>query len=241
MATGTVKTEIKNNKFLEKVKSTMKNKNYVIYTAPYILNIIGIRSKTRNANLFDDRMVVFYNDDKGNEIILSKNGNKEYYDITTDPGYSSLGYVEPFHNNKTDLARNKYKPNMWKSGCAILKEGQYIDCWQISIHKDYEAICQLQSDSNKGQGKVIVYRDKNKDKVLDTNVSTECGFFDIDIHKPWKTCQTKQVEVYNISAGCQVLADPNDFKKLLSNAKLQVTKGNKKYFSYTLLLEEELL
>lgn len=111
MATGTMNTEIKNNKLLEKVKSTMKNKDYVIYTAPYILNIVGIRSKTRNANLFDDKMVVFYNDNKGNEII------KEYDKFTTDPGQEYL--------DKWDSKER---------GCAILKENQYIDTWIIDYH-----------------------------------------------------------------------------------------------------------
>lgn len=40
--------------YLEKVKNTMKKLNYEIYTKPYILNIVGIRSKTRVANKFDD-------------------------------------------------------------------------------------------------------------------------------------------------------------------------------------------
>ncbi len=208
--------------YLEKVKNTMKKLNYEIYTKPYILNIVGIRSKTRVANKFDDKLVVFYTDEKGSEVVFSKTtektGNgKEYFDFTTDPGITVL---------------EKWSSN--EKGCAILKANQYIDTWVIGKHQGkYEAL--------KQNGYVHVYRDSNKDNLLDLQENTveKRNNTGINIHKPWKDCKTKQTLVKNISAGCQVFADPFEFDSFMKLAKIQVEQGKTK-FTYTLIHEEDL-
>ena len=198
------------NTLLEKVKNTMKKLNYVIYTAPYILNIVGIRSKTRVANKFDDKLVVFYTDEKGDEVF------KEYDKFTTDPGNKSL---------KKWISTEK--------GCAILKNNQYIDTWIIEKHQGkYEAL--------KQNGYVYVYRDSNKDYTLDMNENTVEKRNDtgINIHHASFTGTSTNVE--NWSAGCQVFANINDFNEFMKLVYQQRDDGKKKKFTYTLLLEEEI-
>jgi ElaB/YqjD/DUF883 family membrane-anchored ribosome-binding protein len=58
----------------------MESKDYRVFKDQYLLNIVGIRNKTKKiTNVFDDQLNVFYIDDKGNWTL------KEY-DITTVPG-----------------------------------------------------------------------------------------------------------------------------------------------------------
>lgn len=205
-----VTTKNTNLTLVEKVKATMKSINYIIYSAPYILNIVGIRSKQRNANLFDDKLVVFYNDDKEKEIV------KEYDKFTTDPGNKSLK-----------------KWSSTEKGCAILKNNQYIDTWIIGKHQGkYEAL--------KQNGYVQVYRDSNKDYSLDMNEKTieNRNNTGINIHHASFTGTSTNVE--NWSAGCQVFANINNFSEFMKLVYQQRDKGKKNKFTYTLLLEEEI-
>jgi len=232
-----VTTKINENTNLtlvEKVKATMKNKNYVIYSAPYILNIVGIRSKTRKANLFDDKLVVFYTDDKGKEIV------KEYDKFTTDPGNKSLIEKCPIGNTvEKDLrkdGRSYNKTNNLASldGCAVLIEGQYIDTYKKDLHQGkYFALCQRLRA-------VKVYRDANKDSTLNLdNSKIDEGMFGINIHRANSSKISTVVEDW--SAGCQVFANFKDFNEFMNNfVDIQISKGKKLSFTYTLINEEVL-
>lgn len=195
---------------LEKVKIAMKKLNYELYNKPYILNIVGIRSKTRVANRFDDKLIVFYNDKNQKEI------SKVYDRFTTDPGNKSL-----------------LKWNSKEKGCAILKNGQYKDTWIIGKHKgQYTAL--------KQNGYVYVYRDSNKDFKLNTDNKTieKRNDTGINIHHASFSGTSSYVE--NWSAGCQVFANIKDFNEVMKLVYTQRDKGNKSKFTYTLLLEEEI-
>ncbi len=99
------------------VKS-LNSLNYEVYTRPYELNIVGIRKDSTTPNSFDDTLIVFFKDDKGNT-----QGKK--YEITTDPGTYWL------------------KNPMNVDGTAILKGGQYVKAYQIGKHKGkYDALTQ---------------------------------------------------------------------------------------------------
>ncbi|MFZ5553549.1 MAG: hypothetical protein ACOZCO_10560 [Bacteroidota bacterium] len=103
---------------LSLVKTISKQKNYVLYTKPYQLNIWGFRSKETKANRFDDEIHVFY---KTNAF------NWEYhiFKATTDPGTYWL-----------------YQP-MMPQGTAILAEGQYKDTYALGLHRGkYMALTQ---------------------------------------------------------------------------------------------------
>jgi hypothetical protein len=104
---------------LAKIRSILKNKGYIIYTRPYELDIVGLRSKQTRANKFDDEIHVFYKKDKSK-------WNYHLYKATTDPGTFWL-------NNPS-----------YPEGTAILKEGQNKNAYAIGLHKGkYKALLQI--------------------------------------------------------------------------------------------------
>lgn len=106
------------NKEIKALADSLKSLNYEVYTRPYELNIVGIRKDSTVPNSFDDTMIVFWKDDKGNSV-------GEKYEITTDPGTYWLT-----------------KP-MNVDGTAILKEGQYVKSHGIGKHRGkYDALTQ---------------------------------------------------------------------------------------------------
>jgi hypothetical protein len=118
---------------------------------------------------------------------------------------------------------------MNSKGSALLKEGQYRDAYKIDLHAGkYKAVCQR-------LGKVTVYRDYNRDAVLDfDNGREETGMFGINIHRASSQGTTKYVDKY--SAGCQVFSDADDFNKFMQLAEESRNRyGNK--FTYTLIDE----
>ncbi len=135
------------------------------------------------------------------------------YPATTDPG---VYYRENPENVK---------------GTAIVVPGQYPICWQLGKHQGkYDALVQ--------RGKITVYRDNDTDQTLDLDPSTkESGFFGINCHRANKTSTSTSVGKW--SAGCQVLASPDDFEQFMN-----LCRDSAKYygprFTYTLLLESEL-
>lgn len=139
------------------------------------------------------------------------------YKATTDPG---LTYLQNPLNAK---------------GCAIVVPGYYTGVYQLGTHKGFPALRQ--------SGNLKVYRDNNRDQVLDYNPATietgsdmfcnihySQGDGQLDIIGPW-------------SAGCQVLSagrDSNLYKQFLAPYyKASTLYGNR--FSYGLLEEKDLI
>ena len=137
----------------------------------------------------------------------------EYWPATTDPGYYHL-------ENPQNI-----------EGTAILVPGQYRGIWALDLHrKKYRALCQR-------NGPVKVYRDANRDTVLDLNSNTISeGFFGINIHK----AGTSSKRVDRWSAGCQVLAKEDDFERLLKLCLTQVAIHGWEKFTYTLITTDDL-
>jgi hypothetical protein len=126
----------------------------------------------------------------------------------------------------TDPGTYWLKTFMNPAGTAILKPGQYSNSHRIGIHRGkYQALVQ--------QNPVTVIRDSNKDEHLDFNgAKQETGIFGINIHRALVKGKTKYVNEH--SAGCQVLADVNDFNLLMQLAhRHKQLFGNN--FTYTLL------
>ena len=94
----------------------------------------------------------------------------------------------------------------------------------------YDALCQLGA-------KVCVYRDDNKNALLDFDKSTiECGWFGINIHRAKARGETGFVGPY--SAGCQTFKSAESFKEFMDLAK----KSAKLYgdrFTYTLVEQSD--
>ena len=134
------------------------------------------------------------------------------WEVTTDPGKK---YLEKFYDGA--------------KGTAILCGGQYRGVYQIGKHRNqYEALCQP-------GGKGRVYRDGNKDDILDMNTEdiTE-GWYGINIHRASDDRVVDAVGGY--SAGCQVFRDSTDFGCfMLICSKAAEIWGNS--FTYTLFEE----
>ena len=109
-------------------------------------------------------------------------------------------------------------------GTAILPCGQYRKCFKLGRHKGkYEALVQ--------NVPLPLFRDRNKDGKLDfVNLQPPamCG---INFHRASDKVKSKLVDSW--SAGCQVVADPNDFAKIMKIIK-ESAKRYGKEFTYTL-------
>lgn len=115
-------------------------------------------------------------------------------------------------------------------GTAILVPGQYRSAYSIGLHRGYTALIQAKP--------VRIYRDSNKDGVLDTEgMKITEGLYAINIHRA--SPNKPSPRVWNWSAGCQVFQDPEDFKRFMNLCMLAYKQwGN--HFTYTLLEEKDL-
>ena len=136
------------------------------------------------------------------------------WDCTTDPG-----------KHWTENLLNK-------DGVAILVPGQYSGSHKIDLHQGkYEAL--------KQQKPLKVYRDNNKDgkyDMLEENIKE--GIYGINIHRASATGTSTQIDKW--SAGCQVIANNQNFDKLMELANKSKDKwGNS--FTYTLIESKDII
>lgn len=114
-------------------------------------------------------------------------------------------------------------------GSAVMKPGQYRGAYMIGKHRGYKALQQ--------KSPMTVYRDANRDRVLDTeDVEEDTGVFGTNLHRA--NAYRASLQVGRWSAGCQVLQDPDHFAFLL----MLCERGAEKYgnsFTYTLLTEAD--
>ena len=195
----------------EKIAEVMASKGYKYFTddnnKSYDVNIIGIRNdetKGRVTNAFDDTMTISYK---------NEDGEWQYheFDCTTDPGSA---YMD--------------NPILENTGCAILKPNQYRGSHKIRLHGGkYTALGQKKD--------VTVYRDNDRDNNYDLDESkTDTGLFGINIHRATGRAGNKSTRVDKWSAGCQVIADNDDWHQFLDICQTaREIHGNS--FSYTLL------
>ena len=102
----------------EKIIAALMGLGYRVFTRPFELNIVGIRSRNLIPNTFNDRINVLYKDAQGNWQLHG-------FAATTDPG--------------TFWLKNPLNPQ----GTAILKEGQYLNSHVIGLHRSkYLALVQ---------------------------------------------------------------------------------------------------
>jgi hypothetical protein len=111
------------------------------------------------------------------------------------------------------------------SGTAILVAGQYRGAYKIAKHRGlYDGLCQR-------EGVVRIYRDSNRDDIIDAKIETEEeGYFGINIHKAGRD----STQVNRWSAGCTVVGSEIDWDVFISIVKKSADMyGNK--FTYTLI------
>ena len=193
----------------EQIEKAVKSKGYIWFedskNKGYDVNIVGIRNSETKGKV-TNRF-----DDK---ITISYKVDGEWqfhcFDCTTDPG---THWVENVMNKK---------------GVAILKPGQYRRSHKLRLHAGkYLALGQ--------QNNVTVYRDDNRDDNYDLDESkTDTGLFGINIHRATGRAGKKSSQIDKWSAGCQVIADNDDWHCFLDICQqAREIWGNN--FTYTLI------
>ena len=199
----------------EQIQTTVEDKGYKYFydnlNKGYDVNIIGIRnSKTKG------RVTNAFDDTL--TISYKIEGEWQYHEFkcTTDPGSH---WVKNLLNEK---------------GVAILKPNQYRGSHKLDLHQGkYLA---LRQKSN-----VTVYRDNDRDNNYDLNESkTDTGIFGINIHRATGKSGGKSIRVDKWSAGCQVIADNDDWHNFLDICQnAREIHGNS--FSYTLIESKDIV
>ena len=195
----------------EEIENTMVSKGYKYFTGgDYDVNIIGVRnSDTKN------RVTNAFDDCMTLSYKVEGEWKFHCYKCTTDPG---THWVENI---------------MREDGVAILKPGQYRGSHKIRLHQGkYEAL---------GQKKpLLVYRDDNRDNNYDLlEESVQEGIFGINIHRATGRSGGKSTRIDKWSAGCQVIADNDDWHEFLDVCQsAREIWGNS--FTYTLLESKDI-
>ena len=97
----------------------MEMRGYVVfdrYARGYNLNVVGVRSRTREAGAFDDLLTCFYRDADAWAFFA--------FPATTDPGVYWL------------------ENPMMVEGTAVLKPGQYRGAYELGFHRELPALVQ---------------------------------------------------------------------------------------------------
>ena len=199
----------------EQIQQTVEDKGYKYFhdnlNKGYDVNIIGVRnSKTKG------RVTNAFDDTL--TISYKIDGEWQYHEFncTTDPGSH---WVENLLNEK---------------GVAILKPNQYRSSHKLDFHQGRYLALRQKSD-------VTVYRDNNRDNNYDLNESkTDTGVFGINIHRATGRSGGKSIRVDKWSAGCQVIADNDDWHTFLGICQsAREIHGNS--FSYTLIESKDIV
>ena len=199
----------------EQIQQTVEDKGYKYFhdnlNKGYDVNIIGVRnSKTKG------RVTNAFDDTL--TISYKIDGEWQYHEFncTTDPGSH---WVENLLNEK---------------GVAILKPNQYRGSHKLDFHQGRYLALRQKSD-------VTVYRDNNRDNNYDLNESkTDTGVFGINIHRATGRSGGKSIRVDKWSAGCQVIADNDDWHTFLGICQsAREIHGNS--FSYTLIESKDII
>ena len=199
----------------EQIQQSVEDKGYKYFhdnlNKGYDVNIIGVRnSKTKG------RVTNAFDDTL--TISYKIDGEWQYHEFncTTDPGSH---WVENLLNEK---------------GVAILKPNQYRSSHKLDFHQGrYLALRQ--------KSEVTVYRDNDRDNNYDLNESkTDTGIFGINIHRATGRSGGKSIRVDKWSAGCQVIADNDDWHTFLGICQsAREIHGNS--FSYTLIESKDIV
>ena len=199
----------------EKIAEVMASKGYKYFTddnnKSYDVNIIGIRNDETKGRVTN----AF--DDLMTISYKNEDGEWQYHEFncTTDPG---THWVENVLNDR---------------GVAILKPGQYRGSHKLRLHQGkYLAL---------GQKKHMkIYRDANLDGQYDLiEESVKDELIGINIHRATSRAGNKSTRVDKWSAGCQVIADNDDWHEFLDVCQsAREIHGNS--FSYTLLNSNDL-
>jgi hypothetical protein len=238
---------------IQNLKDTLSAKGYKWDSK---LNIIGIRTTLQVPNVFNDLICVVWKQGEMPSKLSSSDVqmwlNKNLYVGANGKALSLDGNIGP----NTEFALQHYKDTVGKEriktytittdpgtywllhplnskGAAVLKPGQWENCWAMGFHKnkpDHPALVQIAN--------ISVYRDGDKDTIAEKTKTVETGLFGINIHGSNKTGVTPSIGKW--SAGCQVFQEWSNKEEFLSICKMFKEEKKNKY-TYTLIEEGDLV
>ena len=199
----------------EQIETSVKAKGYKWFEdnsdKGYDVNIVGVRNSETNG-----RVTNAFDDCMTISYKVEGEWKFHCFPCTTDPG---THWVENVLNEK---------------GVAILKPGQYRGSHKLRLHQGkYLAL---------GQKKPMkIYRDANLDGKYDLiEESVREELIGINIHRATSRAGGKSSRVDKWSAGCQVIADNDDWHEFLDICQAaREIHGNS--FSYTLLESKDIV
>ena len=159
---------------INKIQDVYKDKEYKFFSGDTSINVFAIRCTT-GTDMFDDYVGVAYFSSGHLEVDL--------YQATTEPGRHWL--LNPLR----------------ATGCAIMKEGQYLGSYAVGGHgkSKYPALRQIKA--------IPVYRDNNLDNNHDLDESTlDTGIHYTNIHHGYGATLVRKN-----SAGCIVIQSKDRF------------------------------
>lgn len=200
----------------ERIVALMESKGFEVFEdGDYNLNIVALRSVEQ---------------DESGEAVL------DVFNDMLVVFYKIKGVWQAFYYKCTTVPGKYYfeHPMMKDFGTAILVPGQYRGAYILGQHYGKPAMQQV--------GKVKLYRDKNMDDVMDLDPDTiqEVNWSGCNIHYS----QTGIQNIGRWSAGCTVLncgPESGLYKEFISHASNAIKVGFANKFTYTILLEQELL
>ena len=199
----------------EQIETTVKAKGYKWFednnNKGYDVNIVGVRNSETKG-----RVTNAFDDCITISYKIDGEWQFHCFQCTTDPGSA---YMD--------------NPILENTGCAILKPNQYRGSHKLRLHGGkYLALGQKKD--------VTVYRDNDRDDKYDLDESkTDTGLFGINIHRATGRSGGKSTRVDKWSAGCQVIADNDDWHEFLDICQAaREIHGNS--FSYTLLESKDI-
>jgi len=215
------------------ILQAMKDKNYVIETDPYKMNIVGVRNQYTGqpySNKFIDRMYLIYKAEKG--------GIWQYksFECSTMPGLNTK--VKQKHVDqgvpKAWLGKYKSMKSVFKytrkKGLGIMAEGQIQNVYKMDKHLGERAM--------KIKTNQYAYRDQNWDSDNITYTYRDEGSWAaMYIHKAYNGTGVSKT-VNNWSEGCQVFPSA----KILNGFFDLCEQHKKRYdnkFHYTLMTSKD--
>ena len=126
----------------------------------------------------------------------------------------------------TTLAGLTYLNNpLNKKGTALLIEAQHLNAFKLGKHQGkYDALVQAKP--------LEIYRDDNKNNIPDFKGLIYNEMIGLNIHHAGEDSKV----INNWSAGCQVIANIQDWIEFYEN----VRGWNQKYYNYTLLNKKDI-
>jgi len=198
----------------EQIETSVKEKGYKWFEdnndKGYDVNIVGVRNSETNG-----RVTNAFDDCMTISYKVEGEWKFHCFPCTTDPG---THWVENILNDR---------------GVAILKPGQYRGSHKLRLHQGkYLALGQKKPMS--------IYRDANLDGKYDLiEESVREELIGINIHRATSRAGGKSSRVDKWSAGCQVIADNDDWHEFLDICQAaREIHGNS--FSYTLLESKDI-